>query len=49
MITAGTLTEVDNPNHYNLMINYIQPMLIWFAQVDYIPFAALSNKKRMVY
>tara|TARA_R100000935_G_C2753238_1_gene130557 strand:- start:61 stop:573 length:513 start_codon:yes stop_codon:yes gene_type:complete len=40
MIKAGTLTEVANPNHYNLMVDYIQPMLIWFAQVDYIPFAA---------
>ena len=48
MITAGTLTEVDNPNHYNLMVNYIQPMLIWFAQVDYIPFAAFSIKNGSV-
>tara|TARA_R110001592_G_scaffold200809_1_gene449677 strand:+ start:505 stop:1017 length:513 start_codon:yes stop_codon:yes gene_type:complete len=48
MITAGTLTENDNPNHYNLMINYIQPMLIWFAQVDYIPFAAFSIKNGSV-
>ena len=48
MITAGTLTEVDNSNHYNLMVNYIQPMLIWFAQVDYIPFAAFSIKNGSV-
>ena len=40
MITAGTLTLAANPNHFNLMVDYIQPMLIWFAQVDYIPFAA---------
>ena len=49
MITAGTLTVADNSNHYNLMINYIQPMLIWFAQVDYIPFAAYQIKNGGVY
>lgn len=40
LITAETLTKDLNPNHFNLMIDYIQPMLIWYAQVDYIPFAA---------
>ena len=49
MITAGTLTEVLNPNHYKLMIDYIQPMLIWFAQVDYIPFAAYQIKNGGVF
>ena len=44
MVTAGTLTELLNPNHYTLMIDYIQPMLIWYAQVDYIPFASYSIK-----
>ena len=49
MITAGTLTEVLNPLHYNLMIDYIQPMLIWYAQVDYIPFAAYQIKNGGVF
>ena len=42
MITANTLTLVANPNHYNLMVDYIQPMLIWFAQSDYIPWASIQ-------
>lgn len=49
MITAGTLTQIANPNHYSLMINYIQPLLIWYAQVDYIPFAAYQIKNGGVY
>jgi hypothetical protein len=49
MITAGTLTELLNPLHYNLMIDYIQPMLIWFAQVDYLPFAAYQVKNGGVF
>ena len=49
LITAGTLTEVLNPNYYNLMITHIQPMLIWYAQVDYIPFAAYQIKNGGVF
>jgi hypothetical protein len=49
MVTAGTLTELLNPNHYKLMIDYIQPMLIWYAQVDYIPFAAYQIKNGGVF
>ena len=29
-------------NYLNLVNNYIQPTLIWFAQMNYIPFAAYS-------
>ena len=49
LITAGTLTEAVNPNYYNLMITHIQPMLIWYAQVDYIPFAAYQIKNGGVF
>ena len=49
LITAGTLTEAANPNYYNLMITHIQPMLIWYAQVDYIPFAAYQIKNGGVF
>ena len=49
MITAGTLTLAANPNHFNLMVDYIQPMLIWFAQVDYIPFAAYQIRNGGVF
>ncbi len=49
LITAGTLTEGANPDYYNLMITHIQPMLIWYAQVDYIPFAAYQIKNGGVF
>ena len=49
LITAGTLTDAANPTYYNLMITYIQPMLIWYAQVDYIPFAAYQIKNGGVF
>ena len=32
-----------------LLNEYIQPMLIWYAQVDYIPFAAYQIKNGGVY
>ena len=48
MVTAGTLTKDLNPNHLTLMIDYIQPMLIWYAQTDYIPFATFSIKNGSV-
>ena len=40
LITAGTLTELANPDYYTLTKTYIQPMLIHFAMQDYLPFAA---------
>lgn len=49
MITNDTLNEVANPNHYALMVNYIQPMLIWYAQTDYIPWAAVQIKNNGVF
>ena len=49
MVTAGTLTVGANPNHYALMTDYIQPMLIWYAQTDYIPWAAFQIKNGGVF
>lgn len=37
-ITANTLTG----NYLNLMKDYVQPMLIHFAMVDYLPFASFK-------
>ena len=34
------IDNVANAKYKTLLTEYIQPMLIWFAQVDYIPFAA---------
>lgn len=44
-IIAGTLTG----NYLTLVNEYVQPILIWFAQVNYIPFSAYTISKGGVY
>jgi len=44
-IIAGTLTG----NYLKLVNEYVQPILIWFAQVNYIPFSAYTIAKGGVY
>lgn len=44
-ITAGTLSG----DYLNLVNTYIQPMLIHFAMVDYLPFSAFQIKNGGVY
>lgn len=44
-IIAGTLTG----NYLTLVNEYVQPILIWFAQVNYIPFSAYTIAKGGVY
>ena len=36
-------------NYQTLLNTYIQPMLLWFAQAEYIPFAAYSIKNGGVF
>ncbi len=42
MIINNTLTVADNPNYLKLVTDYIQPMLIQYAMVEYLPFAAYT-------
>jgi len=44
-IIAGTLTG----DYLNLVNDYIQPMLIWWAQVSYLPYAAYQIKNGGVF
>tara|TARA_R110000751_G_scaffold4073_4_gene18979 strand:+ start:1903 stop:2415 length:513 start_codon:yes stop_codon:yes gene_type:complete len=44
MVGDGTIDDVGNAKFKTLLNDYISPMLIWFAQVDYIPFAAYQIK-----
>ena len=44
-IIAGTLTG----DYLNLVNDYIQPMLIWWAQVEYLPYAAYQIKNGGVF
>jgi len=45
IILNDTIDNVENANYKSLLNTYIKPMLIWFTQSDYMPFAAyqLSN------
>jgi hypothetical protein len=49
MIIAGTLNNVDNPDYYNLVNDYVKDMLIHYAMVDYIPFASYQIQNKGVY
>ena len=49
-ITAGeligkmpTIDNNANAKYKTLLTDYIQPMLIWFAQVEYIPFEKIGQ------
>ena len=44
-IVAGTLTG----DYLNLVNDYVQPMLIWWAQVNYLPYAAYQIKNGGVF
>ena len=48
----GKMPTIDNnanAKYKTLLQDYIQPMLIWFAQVEYIPFAAYQIRNGGVY
>jgi hypothetical protein len=42
LIVNGTINDANNSEYKNLIEVYIKPMLIWFAQSDYLPFAAFQ-------
>lgn len=49
LITGGTINQAGNADYKTLLDEYIKPMLIWFAQSDYIPFAAFQISNGGVY
>ena len=49
LITSGEIDDAVNAKYKNLLNDYIVPMLIWFSQVDYIPFAAYSIRNGGIY
>ena len=49
MIINNTLTVADNPNYLKLVTDYLQPMLIQYAMVEYLPFAAYTVGNGGVY
>lgn len=42
LITADTLDDAVNSEYKTLLNTYIKPMLIWYSQYSYIPFAAFQ-------
>ncbi|QDP47149.1 MAG: hypothetical protein GOVbin40013_30 [Prokaryotic dsDNA virus sp.] len=42
LITGGTLDDSANAAYKTLLNTYIKPMLIWYSQYSYIPFAAFQ-------
>lgn len=46
IIAAGTVDDVANADYKTLLLDYVKPMLIHFAMVEYLPFAAytIANK-----
>ena len=40
LILDNTISDAGNADYKKLLDEYIKPMLIWFTQSDYMPFAA---------
>lgn len=49
MIINNTLTQAANPNYLKLVTDYLQPLLIQYAMVEYLPFAAYTVGNGGVY
>ena len=44
LITAGTIGDAGNEAYNTLLVTYLKPMLIHWAMVEYLPFAAYQIK-----
>ena len=42
LIVDNTLSDAANADYKLLLTDYIKPMLIWYTQANYIPFAAYT-------
>jgi len=42
LIVDNTLADAENADYKLLLTDYIKPMLIWYTQANYIPFAAYT-------
>jgi hypothetical protein len=49
LIASGEIDDAGNAKYKTLLNTYLQPMLIWAAQVYYIPFAAYQIKNGGVF
>lgn len=49
LIINNTIGDAGNADYKTLLDTYVKPMLIWYAQADYIPFAAFQISNGGVY
>ena len=49
LISTGDIDLVANAAYKTLLNEYIQPMLIWYSQVEYIPFSAYQIRNGGIY
>lgn len=42
LVVDGTIEDAANVNYRDLLDDYIKPMLAWFTQAEFIPFAAYT-------
>ena len=49
LISTGDIDLPANAAYKTLLTEYIQPMLIWYSQVDYVPFAAYQIRNGGIY
>ena len=42
LISDGTISDAENQKYRDLLDDYIKPMLAWYAQAEFIPFAAYT-------
>lgn len=49
IITGGTIDDAANSDYKTLLVEYIKPMLVWFSQVEYLPFAMFQIQNGGVY
>ncbi len=49
LIRDGELTELLNPNYFNLVKDYVKDMLIYWAMVEYLPYAGVNITNGGIY
>jgi hypothetical protein len=49
LIVDATINDVGNADYKTLLVDYIKPMLVWYAQASYLPFSLFQLKNGGLY
>lgn len=49
LISAGTVDDAGNAAYKTLLVDYVKPMLIWWSNVEFLPFAPYSIANKGVF